>query len=582
MTDHRLHQVVSNNLLFPCLFARRCLFYFTTTCISWNDTYSLLDRPSLIFFATLLILIRKKGPCGGDPCFESDHCRSRYGFCGPGEHYCTDTAIWSSDCPDPTRRPTRSPVKSTPSPVKLTPSPSGTPSGPRPPSDVGLANVVTANPTLALPVPVPVVVKFEKPKGGKGKPSKGKGGPAPSGGGKGGAVSSSATKPTGSEPGAGPFVPVFQTMEPPTSEPTERATTTPPTRMPITKQPTRMPTVQPTSRPTQRLESFLNVRSPTQHPTHMPTEGQGPNYVVLETYQSDLVVITNAPTPRPTPHPTPRPTPHPTRASVAIQAQSASMAGTPSQTSTVENNPPADRDVVTIPDAPPASVAVKGEGTDGGSCTADPCEVVSWCRSRYGSCGPGFIYCNAGSTWKSSCPPMAPRPTRTPTPRPTRDPVTIGPAFGAYLDGKASADGGVASAPSEAPAWSALPGPTLPVIEGASSLADFASQSHVHSAYGAAKISSDEEGGDLPADDDDDRLESSEGVRGAEGPEEDGGSSASGDDGGAKKESPSDEYAGVGQWLDFAEGRSGASGGGTPLGAIVFAAAWSLFSWMST
>jgi hypothetical protein len=38
------------------------------------------------------------------------------------------------------------------------------------------------------------------------------------------------------------------------------------------------------------------------------------------------------------------------------------------------------------------------------SCTGEPCEDESWCRSRYGSCGPGFIYCNANAIWKSSCP----------------------------------------------------------------------------------------------------------------------------------------------------------------------------------
>jgi len=38
------------------------------------------------------------------------------------------------------------------------------------------------------------------------------------------------------------------------------------------------------------------------------------------------------------------------------------------------------------------------------SCTGEPCEDESWCRSRYGSCGPGFIYCNTNAIWKSSCP----------------------------------------------------------------------------------------------------------------------------------------------------------------------------------
>jgi hypothetical protein len=40
------------------------------------------------------------GACGGAACNERDHCRSQYGFCGPGDTYCNDQAIWSKDCPD--------------------------------------------------------------------------------------------------------------------------------------------------------------------------------------------------------------------------------------------------------------------------------------------------------------------------------------------------------------------------------------------------------------------------------------------------------------------------------------------------
>lgn len=55
------------------------------------------------------------------------------------------------------------------------------------------------------------------------------------------------------------------------------------------------------------------------------------------------------------------------------------------------------------------------------SCTGEPCEEQSWCRSKYGSCGPGQIYCNTNSIWMKSCPPVAPgtRPTKTPTPKPS-------------------------------------------------------------------------------------------------------------------------------------------------------------------
>lgn len=36
-------------------------------------------------------------------------------------------------------------------------------------------------------------------------------------------------------------------------------------------------------------------------------------------------------------------------------------------------------------------------------CTGDPCEITTWCRSRYGTCGPGRIYCSELSTWTNSC-----------------------------------------------------------------------------------------------------------------------------------------------------------------------------------
>merc|ERR1712151_579595 len=37
----------------------------------------------------------------------------------------------------------------------------------------------------------------------------------------------------------------------------------------------------------------------------------------------------------------------------------------------------------------------------GNSCTGEPCEDVSHCRSKWGYCGPSNAYCNAESTWKT-------------------------------------------------------------------------------------------------------------------------------------------------------------------------------------
>lgn len=63
------------------------------------------------------------------------------------------------------------------------------------------------------------------------------------------------------------------------------------------------------------------------------------------------------------------------------------------------------------------------DSADDSGCSGEPCPVDTHCRSRYGSCGPGFIYCNLYSTWKSTCrPPLVPGtfPTRTPTAKPTK------------------------------------------------------------------------------------------------------------------------------------------------------------------
>ena len=39
------------------------------------------------------------GPCSGEPCHQDNHCRSQYGYCGPDDSYCDDTATWTKKCP---------------------------------------------------------------------------------------------------------------------------------------------------------------------------------------------------------------------------------------------------------------------------------------------------------------------------------------------------------------------------------------------------------------------------------------------------------------------------------------------------
>jgi len=58
-------------------------------------------------------------------------------------------------------------------------------------------------------------------------------------------------------------------------------------------------------------------------------------------------------------------------------------------------------------------------------CTGAPCVVnarESFCRSQFGTCGSGRMYCNSASTWTITCP--------SPTATPTRGPIsTIEPTF---------------------------------------------------------------------------------------------------------------------------------------------------------
>mmetsp|Transcript_36881 Transcript_36881/g.88961 ORF Transcript_36881/g.88961 Transcript_36881/m.88961 type:complete len:439 (-) Transcript_36881:407-1723(-) len=65
---------------------------------------------------------------------------------------------------------------------------------------------------------------------------------------------------------------------------------------------------------------------------------------------------------------------------------------------------------------------MEGEGTN--PCIGSPCPNTAHCRSQFGTCGPGMMYCNSASVWTNSCPTLAP------TPPPTRSPVvTIEPTF---------------------------------------------------------------------------------------------------------------------------------------------------------
>lgn len=274
------------------------------------------------------------GPCSGEPCNERGHCRSLYGFCGPGEIYCNNEAIWSKDCP-----------KEEPSPPLSTPPPSNAPFPSEPPPETFLPAVVVTPPPSVVATPPPSEATLEqissppptqKPIWVKPKPN-GNTKPKPSGGGK--------PKPTPSL----------------TNPVTPR-----PTRQPIEPN----PTLQPSAAPQSKIATFF---------------------------------INNNPQSQKTPNPT-SVTPEKTTAKPVLP--------------TMYTKPRTD-----FPSAAPAEEAPTNEF----ECTGDPCPVSLHCRSRYGSCGPGFIYCNAQSIWTSECPPIIPgeTPTRNPTKKPTKSPSTV-------------------------------------------------------------------------------------------------------------------------------------------------------------
>merc|ERR1719284_2380569 len=61
--------------------------------------------------------------------------------------------------------------------------------------------------------------------------------------------------------------------------------------------------------------------------------------------------------------------------------------------------------------------------SQGNSCPGEPCASTSHCRSKWGYCGSGSLWCNADSTWKaggcSGEAPPTPSPTAAPAPLPT-------------------------------------------------------------------------------------------------------------------------------------------------------------------
>ena len=247
-------------------------------------------------------LLPTLGPCGGLPCLEAGHCRSQYGFCGPSETYCDESAIWTKDCPDPE-------PSSHPSPPPQKESPTTIPS---------TNTAVTFTPTVSAPgldnLP------FSKPEGGK-KPVGGKGEPTVT----------------------NPHITYDSTMQAIdtsviSSRPTALDTTVTPTNNLSTRNPT---SDSPSSPPLATID----------------TDGPSSPISSIDASSDDFWANTYSIT-------TPSISPVTTSPSISL-----------------ENNV---KDESLLADS--AVEAVE----DG--CTGEPCPVTTHCRSRYGSCGPGFIY----------------------------------------------------------------------------------------------------------------------------------------------------------------------------------------------
>jgi len=221
------------------------------------------------------------GPCTGERCNQSGHCRSPYGFCGPGATYCNEIAIWTEDCSTPQPSQGNTPVSS------------------------------SLSPTIEESLP-PSIQKlaWSKPGGGKG----------------------SAPKPA--------------------------RTHSPTSAYPIREEVSEANPLEPPSPSPLSLEI---TPSPSQSPETIQMATEPPTYL--------------------------------------------------------ESTPVSSESPVEDPDS--SDVAIDDSKNDS-SCSGERCPVDTHCRSRYGSCGPGFIYCNAYSIWQITCPPPTPgvTPTRSPSSKP--------------------------------------------------------------------------------------------------------------------------------------------------------------------
>jgi hypothetical protein len=295
------------------------------------------------------------GPCDGDPC-PNMLCRSTWGFCGEGEGYCNDKAIWSPDCP------------AKPGSATEAPSPAGSSS-------------VTGNATFAVydsepsetksptPSESETVSKFEKPSGGKKPPPNKKPG-----------LSSSETSSDKEE-----AVTDAETLLP---SPAPAAVTTSPTEQSASEAPTPVPVLSPDDPAATYFcgidwidaNKVCEIRCPSAKSEDCPED-------------QSCYAFTKCNDP---------PTPAPSVANVIAEVSDMTEEGGNTTTSHVASPSPADPSS-SSPNATGAASSSPGDPKDEAAadsgCTGKPCEIAGECRSQFGFCGGSFIYCNDLSSW---------------------------------------------------------------------------------------------------------------------------------------------------------------------------------------
>jgi hypothetical protein len=206
----------------------------------------------------------------------------------------------------------------------------------------------------------------------------------------------------------------------------------------------------------------------TNAPTEQPTENEVtlPPTAAATGFSTFMLVGTRKETDSPTPIPILAPTPAPAHfvtLSSGIDMEVITSAPTPSSTGAMQTNSALIDTANKVATVESSIDSTTDEATYELECTGEPCDNSAWCRSIYGSCGPGFIYCNSKAIWTSSCPPASPGKTSTKGPTSSPDSTTE----------QKDSDTDSAVAPVQSPSLSLpeLPKPTLPTITDADSFA---------------------------------------------------------------------------------------------------------------